>query len=362
MRMKGSRGSWVRGLRLAACIVVLLALLPASSSWGQITNPGGGGGGTGMGGAAGPKPAGAIRIAAFGDYGQAGSGLQSVSDMVHGWELDAIITLGDNVYDDEITLQTLDRNIGQYYHDFIGGYIGDYGAGSAVNRFFPSLGNHDWPFEDEEESIGAYKQYFNLPGDGYVSSSGHERYYDFVLGNIHFFALNSNFQEPHGSTADSTQAEWLQEALARSTAEFQIAYFHHPPYNSGNGHGDQEHMQWPFKEWGVDAVLAGHEHIYERLMIDGLPYFTNGVGGSSIYNFTEQREGSQAIWAENFGSILITALPGRLQFDFYTIDFGGVLIDRFVLLSVPEPGVGMAMMGLGAALVGRGLRGRRSHF
>ena len=39
-------------------------------------------------------------------------------------------------------------------------------------------------------------------------------------------------------------------------------------------------MQWPFKDWGADAVLTGHDHIYERLLVNGIPYFVNGIGGA----------------------------------------------------------------------------------
>src|SRR5438876_11336913 len=83
------------------------------------------------------------RFAAFGDFGSEGTGELSVANLVKSWNPDLILTLGDNNY--EIgSAATIDINIGQYYHDYIGSYTGKFGAGSATNRFFPALGNHDW--------------------------------------------------------------------------------------------------------------------------------------------------------------------------------------------------------------------------
>jgi len=84
-----------------------------------------------------------VRFAVIGDFGWAGPPAQDVSDLIHGWNPDFIITVGDNNYPIG-EAATIDQNIGQYYHDFIFPYKGVYGPGASVNRFFPSLGNHDW--------------------------------------------------------------------------------------------------------------------------------------------------------------------------------------------------------------------------
>ena len=63
--------------------------------------------------------------------------------LVAGWNPDFVITTGDNNYP-KGAAKTIDRNIGRYYSAFIGNYQGQYGSGSATNRFWPSLGNHDW--------------------------------------------------------------------------------------------------------------------------------------------------------------------------------------------------------------------------
>ena len=116
-----------------------------------------------------------VRFAAIGDFGKAGTNELNVSNLVKGWNPEFIITLGDNNY--ELGEQsTIDINIGYYYQEFIYPYTGIYGTGDTVNRFFPSLGNHDW----YTSQAAAYLSYFTLPGN--------ERYYDFVKGNVHFFS------------------------------------------------------------------------------------------------------------------------------------------------------------------------------
>src|SRR5438105_3897204 len=96
-------------------------------------------------------------------------------------------------------------------------------------------------------------------------------------GSVRFAAIgdygadDSDEHEPDGPTADAPQGGWLQRALAASTACFKVVYFHHPPYSSGNF--EVPRMRWPFKGWGADVVLAGHDHLYERFEVDGLPYF-----------------------------------------------------------------------------------------
>ncbi|MGB5893721.1 MAG: metallophosphoesterase, partial [Ignavibacteriaceae bacterium] len=183
----------------------------------------------------------AQKFASIGDYGDAGSDELAVANLVKSWNPDFIITLGDNNYPDGET-STIDANIGQYYHQYIYPYVGSYGEGSDVNRFFPSLGNHDWNTNPPQP----HYDYFVLPNN--------ERYYDFIWGDVHFFALDSDTDEPDGVTENSIQGQWLQNALSTSISTWRVVYFHHAPYSSSSNHGSQEYMQWPFKEWGADVV------------------------------------------------------------------------------------------------------------
>ena len=258
-----------------------------------------------------------IKFAVIGDYGNAGPDELAVAELVKSWNPEFIITLGDNNYDVG-SQATIDPNIGQYYHEFIFPYIGSYGPGDTVNRFFPSLGNHDW------ETPGAmpYLNYFTLPGN--------ERYYDFVKGPVHFFVIDSDINEPDGRDSNSVQALWLKNTLASSSSRFNIVYFHHPPYCSGLIQGSETIMRWPFKSWGASAVMAGHEHLYERLTINGLTYFVNGLGGNlrSIFGFPIS--GSQVRYSANYGAMLVNAYEDSLVLKFYNI--ANSLRDNFKIL------------------------------
>jgi hypothetical protein len=258
-----------------------------------------------------------FRFAVIGDYGRAGPGEKAVADMVKSWNPDFIITVGDNNYNNG-SQKTIDANIGQYYHEYIGGYIGQYGQGSDVNRFFPVLGNHDWTAHGAQP----YLDYFTLPGN--------ERYYDFVVSPVHFFMLDGDFNEPDGIRDTSTQAKWLRDELAAASEPWKLVVTHIPPYSSGL-HGSQKVMQWPFREWGATAVLAGHDHTYERLEVDGLPYFVNGLGGGAIYWFTGKLSESEIRYNRNYGAMKVSASDTSLTFEFYSVDDGGTLIDSYTI-------------------------------
>jgi tartrate-resistant acid phosphatase type 5 len=256
-----------------------------------------------------------LRFAVIGDYGAGESAETDVANLVVSWGPEFIITTGDNNYPTG-SAQTIDAHIGQFYHAFISPYLGSYGEGADMNRFFPSLGNHDW------DTAGAqpYLDYFTLPGN--------ERYYDFTWGPVHFFALDSDSREPDGVGAGSPQGVWLQNALAGSSAPWKIVYMHHPPYSSGL-HGPVEWTRWPYKEWGASVVLSGHDHTYERLLVDGFPYFVNGLGGGAIYQFIFIEEGSQVRYNEDYGAMLVEASQSQIVFQF--INRQGQIIDSYTM-------------------------------
>jgi tartrate-resistant acid phosphatase type 5 len=244
------------------------------------------------------------RFAVIGDYGTGDSNEASVAKLVHSWNPDFIITVGDNNYS-QGAYETMDEKVGQFYHDYIYPYFGSYGQGATENRFFPTLGNHDWYTPGAQP----YLDTFTLPGN--------ERYYDFVWGTMHFFAVDSDANEPDGYSVDSAQAAWLKAGLESSSSDWNIVYFHYAPYSS-SFHGSIEYMRWPFAAWGADVVLSGHDHNYERLLVDGIPYFVNGLGGAKIYDFKEPLPESQMRFNATYGAMLVTEKPGELLFEFYT--------------------------------------------
>lgn len=261
-----------------------------------------------------------IRFAVIGDFGDSRQAELDVSNLVKSWDPDFIITVGDNNYPAG-EAATIDENVGRYYHEFIYPYTGTFGEGADVNRFFPILGNHDWDVPDAQP----YMDYFELPGN--------ERYYDFTWGPIHFFALDSDPREPDGIFQTSPQGQWLEDNLASSTSTWNVVYLHHPPYSSGK-YGASVELQWPFAEWGADVVLSGHDHAYERIMQDGIPYFINGLGGGSIYKSeTPSMQGSEARFSDDYGAMLVDANESDVTFQFITRT--GLVIDTYVLDNRP---------------------------
>jgi tartrate-resistant acid phosphatase type 5 len=249
-----------------------------------------------------------MRFAVIGDYGQAGQPEADVAAMIDRWGVDSIVTAGDNNYMDGAA-ETIDANIGQYYHAYIAPYYGSYGTGAGVsasdNRFFPALGNHDWYTPDAQP----YFDYFTLPGN--------ERYYTVRRGPIEFFILNTDKNEPDGYAVDSAQAQWLRDQLAVSDAPWQIVVLHYPPYSSSARHGSDRTVQWPFAAWGADAVIAGHDHLYERLQENGIPYFVNGAGGKDLYPFKPWSvSGSVVRYNQDYGAQLINATAQCVNLSF----------------------------------------------
>lgn len=256
------------------------------------------------------------RFAVIGDFGKAGTAEDDVANLINSWNVDFIITLGDNNYPDG-EASTIDENIGQYYHQYIYPYIGSYGNGADENRFFPSLGNHDWHTSPPQP----YYDYFELPNN--------ERYYDFVKGDVHFFVIDSDTDEPDGVSENSVQGQWLQNTMSSSVATWRIVYFHHAPYSSSSRHGSQEYMQWPFKAWGATVVMAGHDHTYERLIVDDLLYFVNGLGGKGRYSFSDPIPGSQVRYNDDYGAMLVEAYQDSITFKFYSR--ANELIDNYTV-------------------------------
>lgn len=254
-----------------------------------------------------------VVFAVIGDFGVTTPDAQAVADLVRSWQPDFVATTGDNNYPSGAAT-TIDEHIGRYYGDFIAPYQGRFGPGATVNRFFPVLGNHDWDTAD----AAPYRGYFALPGN--------ERYYETSVGPLRLFALDSDPREPDGVTSDSRQAAWLRERLSQSTACWNLVFVHHPPFSSGL-HGSNLWTQWPYRAWGADAVLSGHDHSYERIVRDGFPFFVNGLGGAPRYPFAAPVTGSAVRFADAHGALRVTASRHDITYEFITVD--GALVDTF---------------------------------
>ena len=208
-----------------------------------------------------------VRVWVLGDSGtgRGGSGrAESVRDGYLNSALyktpDVWLMLGDNAYgvgaDDEYQNAVFDT-----YRSTLR---------SAI--LWSTLGNH------ETYTPGVpYFSIFTLPtsGEGGGVASGTEHYYSFDYANIHFVCLDS-MQSPR--TPPSAMLSWLEADLAATSQRWIVAFWHHPPYTKGTHDSDfeieliemRENVLPILEQYGVDLVLTGHSHVYERsFLLDG---------------------------------------------------------------------------------------------
>ncbi len=285
----------------------------------------------------------AVTFAAIGDYGSGDEYEGAVATLISGWNPDMILGLGDSYYIDAGGTgdQKYDLSAGRFYCNFLKDVTTITGtfcpAGQApFNKFFPALGDHDYADAGTTNGLPAtYTDYFNLPGNGYTSSSNNERYYDFIYGPVHFFVLNTYDApgaEPDGTDSNSVQAQWLKTGLGASTSTWNVVVVPNPPYSSGAIHGSTLSTQWPYAQWGADAVLSGDDHVYERILRDGIVYFVDGLGGAWPYGFRQPPvDGSAYQYNTTNGALRVTASDTSMTFEFYSVDNGGTLKDTYTI-------------------------------
>lgn len=270
-------------------------------------------------------------FAVIGDFGSGDSNETAVANLVKSWNPQFVVTTGDDRYG----TTNFDLTVGRDYCNFIAGAqsgINCDGNRSSMNSFFPSTGNHEYT---DGGGINEYLAYFDLPGAGVQSSgtSGSEKYYDFIQGPIHFFVIDSYDATVNGTL--DVQKIWLQNQMTASTSIWKIVYFHHPPYSSSSSHGSTVAMRWPFAEWGADAVLNGHDHTYERLHLDNVAYFVNGLGGKSKYGFSTPIPESAIQYNAEYGAQKVVADDISMTFSF--INVLGVTVDTYTIYKTNPP-------------------------
>lgn len=198
-----------------------------------------------------------------------------------------VLTTGDNVYSDRI-LGVFETESGNQDSDWGPRFFEPYQRLLKQIPFYPSPGNHDGNGADSKGHRSAYLDNFFLP------SLGQSRYYAFSFGGLaDFFALDTGSRarddSPAASLADGGQQfQWLQQSLAGAKAPWKIAYFHHPPFNAGPGHGASLPALRPvvdlFRKTGVQVVFNGHEHNFQysrrNATTGNVLYVITGAGGN----------------------------------------------------------------------------------
>jgi acid phosphatase type 7 len=235
-----------------------------------------------------------IRIAAFGDCGRNDNSFQSNTLSRYTSYLsangidapDAWLLLGDNAYNNGTDAE------------FTSNFFSAYSSSILKNhKLYPTPGNHDYAqsIARQNDHLVPYYDIFTVPAAGQLGgvSSGSEAWYSFDIGDIHFMALDSYGLENSGTTRiyDTTgaQALWVKADLAANTKKWTIAYWHHPPYTKGSHNSDSETELIRIRENflrilernGVDMIVCGHSHNYERsYLLNG--YYKSNPAGSAL--------------------------------------------------------------------------------
>lgn len=257
-----------------------------------------------------------VKIAVIGDFGDPSpSPADAVANLVNSWNVDYIVTTGDNNYPRGLLADFPSHTTDRYLNHF------------TAQRFLPTLGNHDWGYEGSNsytaENLPSSQYFYYLPGN--------KRYYSYLTGNglVEIFVLDTDVREPDGNTIDSTQGVWFQNQVSLSKAPYKFVFTHEPPYSSCDGK-DSVATRWPFKNLGITAVFSGHCHLYERLEVEGLTYIINGAGGGGQTDrFNGYNADSKAQYNDAKGAVLISADSSRVSIVFYNIS--GEIIDTIYI-------------------------------
>lgn len=217
-----------------------------------------------------------------------------------------VFTAGDNAYENGTTEQ-----FRECYEPSWGRHRG---------RTRPAPGNHDW----ETAGLAGYFDYFGDAAKGPGGSS----WYSYDLGTWHVIVLDSMCAKVGGCDPASPQGQWLAADLAASDATCTLAIFHHPRFTSGE-HGDTESMDgfWrPLYAAGVDVIVNGHDHDYERFKpqdpdgrLDsarGIREFVVGTGGAPLRDFIREAPNSEWRVALGHGVIAFTLHEGSYEWQF----------------------------------------------
>lgn len=237
-------------------------------------------------------PAKPTRIWVIGDPGTANANQRAVRDSFYRWNHaevpDLWLMLGDNAYD------------GGTDSEYQAGVFQMYAWLLANSPLWPTLGNHDARSANSGTQSGIYYDIFTLPTLGQAGGlpSGTEAYYSFDYANIHFICLDSADTD---RSKRGMMAEWLCDDLASTARDWIVCFFHHPPYTRGSHDSDKkddsggrmvemrENILPILEQGGVDLVLTGHSHSYER------SYLLDGHYGSSTNifaaNFKDRGDG-----------------------------------------------------------------------
>ncbi len=257
-----------------------------------------------------------VRIAAFGDCGFLSTNQTFTKQAYMNFlaargitEIDGLIMMGDNVYDVGTDAEWQTEFFQPYQDVFLKNW-----------KLYPAPGNHDYGNTNSQAETNNrnnnYYQNFTLPTGGELGGqpSGTEAFYSFDIGDIHFLSLDSYGRETASANSKmydtlTAQAVWVKNDLAANTKKWVVAYWHHAPYTkiglNSDAAGELTNVRENFirilERYGVDLVICGHSHGYERSYL--------------LKNYYKANPGDPALLDANFRKNLHTADSSSALYD-----------------------------------------------
>ncbi len=261
-----------------------------------------------------PKP---LHLWVLGDAGTANSSQQAVRNAFYQFNgtnhVDACLMLGDNAYssgtDTEYQAAVFNMYSNMLRHTIL----------------WSTIGNHE-TYSTDPNGLYAYLNIFTMPTNGSAGGipSGTKLYYSFDIGMVHFICLDSMVSS---RLANAPMANWLRLDLAAATNRWLIAFWHHPAYTRGSHNSDSETELIQMRQnilplleaGGVDLVMAGHSHCYERSkLLNGHYGFSSTLTTGMVLNAASGRvtngvgaylkpETFSGAMPGNYGAVYMTA-------------------------------------------------------
>jgi hypothetical protein len=255
-----------------------------------------------------PRKEGSTRFAVIGDTGTGSDKQRQLAETMlryhTAFPFEFVLMMGDNLYGGE-SAKDFEAKFSEPYKQLLDENV----------KFYATLGNHD---------LALQTNYVNFNMNG-------KEFYRFKKGNVAFYSLNSNYM-------DKKQVKWLEDELAKDTSDWKVAFMHHPPYSSGGKHGSdnqlREIVEPIFLKYGVNVVLTGHDHFYERIKPQkGIYYFVSGAGGK--LRSGDIKDGSP-LTAKGFDrdmSFMLFEVVNSKEMHFQAISRTGETVDSGVLIN-----------------------------
>lgn len=256
-----------------------------------------------------PAPDGTLRIAAVADL--CGADCDRVATLVRDGSPSLIIAAGDLAYPDGSP------------EDYAESYDPAWGSLAPITRSVP--GNHEWHTPNAQ----GWRDYFGVPSGPTYSS--------FDAAGWHFIGLDSECDAVGGCAPGSAQYAWLVEDLASTTARCTIAFYHHATFSDGE-HGNTPNAVELWRAMdaaGVDVVLTGHDHTYQRFVPQradgtadpqGIVEFVVGTGGAGLYALDDSPQPNRAVGFSEHGALFLTLGDGSYSWEWK--DLSGAVRDR----------------------------------